>query len=274
METILVPTDFSAAARNALDYAVELSNLFDSRIILVNATPLPMPSYDSTLPIEIMTDLEKSSKEGLENLKKEIQSRSKRKLTVTCYTEMGYAEDVVENAARKNEADLIVLGIIGEAGKLKEHLIGSTAVKVARNINIPTFIIPENIHYQKIKKIAFACDLNKTEETTLLYIVKFFSKLFDAELEVIHIEHPYEEISTEKSRSSSYLERKLEDVKHKTTYITHSEVARGLEDYLRSNPADLLMINPKKHGIFYNLFNESVTKELAFHTNMPILSIH
>ncbi len=44
METIIVSTDFSPAANNALDYAMELCNFFNGRIVVVNA-------YFSNLPI-------------------------------------------------------------------------------------------------------------------------------------------------------------------------------------------------------------------------------
>ena len=46
---------------------------------------------------------------------------------------MGYSYDVIENAASKYNADLIV--IIGEAGGLQK-VIGSNAIHVARNLKL------------------------------------------------------------------------------------------------------------------------------------------
>jgi hypothetical protein len=34
------------------------------------------------------------------------------------------------------------------------------------------------------------------------------------------------------------------------------------------------MLNPKTHHLFYHLFNENVTKELAFKAKLPLLTIH
>ncbi len=48
---------------------------------------------------------------------------------------MGYSYDVIENAASKYNADLIVMGIIGEAGGLQK-VIGSNAIHVARNLKL------------------------------------------------------------------------------------------------------------------------------------------
>ncbi|MGZ3919465.1 MAG: universal stress protein [Bacteroidia bacterium] len=273
METIIVPTDFSAPASNAVNYALGLAEFFDAKIILVNATPILMPGYDTALPIEMMAQMQKQANDALEDLKNEILAKPHRKITIDCYTAVGYAFDVIENAAKKFNADLIVMGITGEAGVIKEHIIGSTAVRVSRDAMVPVFIVPESIKYKRIRKIAFACDLERIEENNLLYVVKYFSRLFDAELEMVYVESPYEEISDEKAKSNLVAERTLEHVRHKTTYVTHSDVAQGLQDYFETNPSDVVMLNPKKHNIFHRLFLESITNKLAFHLHQPILAI-
>ncbi|MGZ3862238.1 MAG: universal stress protein [Bacteroidia bacterium] len=273
METILVPTDFSAAATNAVNYALGLADFFDAKLIFVNATPVLMPGYDTALPVEMMTQMQKQAMEALEKLKDDILAKPHRKITIDCYTAVGYAFDVIENAAKKFNADMIVMGITGEAGTLKEHIIGSTAVKVARDAQLPVFIIPEKVTYRRIRKIAFACDMDTIEESNLLYVVKYFNRLFDAELELVYVENPYEEVSDETAKRSLFAERALEHVRHKTTYVTHSDPAQGLQEYFDVHPSDVVMLNPKKHNIFQRLFNESVTNKLAFHLHQPILTI-
>jgi len=273
METILVATDFSPAANNATDYAVEFAKFFGTKLVLVNAYSMPPVNYEAGFSVEILTVLQESAVKQLENLKKELLLKNEN-MTIECETEMGSPYDVIQSVAKKYKVDLIVMGIVGEAGKLKEHLIGSSAVQVARRMEIPTFIIPENVKYHPIHHISFACDMEKTEETGLVYIAKYFSKMFEAELEVVNIEKPEEEVSSEKAKTSVFVERKLDTINHKTVYVTENNVARGLENYFQTHPTDLIMLNPKKHNIFHNLFTESVTKELVFHARQPILAIH
>ncbi len=273
METILVPTDFSPSANNATDYAVELAKFFDAKLILTNAYSMPPVNYEAGFSVEIVTALQETAVKQLENLKKQLLLKNEH-LTIECEVEMGTPYDVIQSTTKKYNADLIVMGIVGEAGKLKEHLIGSSAVKVARHLEIPTFIIPENVKYHRIHHISFACDMEKTEETVLVYIAKYFSKMFDADLEVVNVEKPEEEISEDKAKTSVFMERKLDTVKHKTVYVTGNNVAKDLESYFQTHPTDVIMLNPKKHNIFHNLFTESVTKELAFHAQQPILAIH
>ncbi len=275
METIVVPTDFSTAASNAVDYAVELAKFFNAKIILVNAYPIPPLNYEITFSIDAVTLLKEISDEKLLQQKNEVHKKHGWNVTVECISEMGSPFEVIEEISNKVNADLVVLGIVGKAGNVKEYIIGSTAVKVARKLDIPTFIIPETLKYQRIHKISFACDMNKTEQTDLVYVAKFFSKIFDAELEVINVTELEEEITTEKSTTFLFIEDKLKSVNHKTLSIAGDKnVSQELEDYFKDHSTDVIMLSPKKHNLFYHLFNRSVTHNLAFHSGMPILAIH
>ncbi len=274
MEAILIPTDFSDAANNATEYGVELAKYFAARIILVNAYPVPAPEYEMGLSLQMADSLRQASEEALLKLKRDICERHQRNFDIECISEMGTPYGVISEAAKKCDIELIVMGIVGESGKLKEHLIGSNAVRVARHLEVPTIIVPERVRYHRIKKMAFACDLEKTEESTLLYIVKYFAHVFGADLEVINIEKPSEELSEAKAKSSILIENKLKTIKHQTIFATDENVVHGLKIYLTTHPTDIVMVNPKKHNIFHNLFQPSVTKDLAFHLELPILAIH
>jgi len=274
MERIIVATDFSPAANNAAHYAAELAMYFSADLVLVNAYPFPSANYEMGFSLPIVSSLKEGAEERLRSLKEELYRKQAWDLSITCVAEMGSPVDVIETVARDTDADLIVLGIVGEAGKIKEHLIGSTATKVARSIDIPTFIIPEKTKYHRIHKISFACDLDKTEETDLVYIAKYFSKVFDAELEIVNVEGPEEEITVEKARTSIFIEKRLESINHRTVTITGKRVERELEAYFSTHHTDLIMLSPKKHNLFYYLFNQSITAGLAFHAHLPILSIH
>lgn len=274
METIIVPTDFSAVSNNAAEYAAQLARYFSARIVLVNAYPFPPANYEMGFSLPVVSAIKESSEERLQQLKKELCDRHGCEFEMRWVAEMGAPYDVIDSVARQENADLIVMGITGEAGPLKEHLMGSTALKVARSINIPTFVIPQDVKYQRIHKISFACDLDHTEETDLIYVARYFSKVFDAELEIVNVEKPDEEITVEKARTNFFVERKLENVNHRTVFITGKNVGKELEEYFSLHQTDLVMLNPKKHNVFYYLFHSSITSELAFHLHMPILAIH
>lgn len=275
METILIATDFSDSANNAVDYAIELAKYFGSKLILVNAYPMPYASFETGgMPGDMIGVMQEASAGGLHNLKNKIEQNHKHNFDIECFADMGFAEDVIVDVAKKTDADLIVMGIVGDGEKSKTHLIGSTAIKVARNTNTPVFIIPNGTKYHPIKKISFACNLDKTEESDLIYVSRYFGKAFDAELEVINVEEPDEEFSLGKTKTINVVEKKLEAVPHKSVFIAEKNVGKALEDYFNEHPTDVVIVNPRKHNLFHNLFSHSISKELAFHCNYPLLCIH
>jgi nucleotide-binding universal stress UspA family protein len=275
METIIIPTDFSPAADNALNYGVELAKYFNARMVLVHAYPLPTLNYEVGYSFEVLASIKDGILNKLTELKKEICQKNQASFDIECMAEVGSPFDIIREAVDKHNGDLVVMGIVGEAGKLKENLIGSTAVKAARELTIPVFIIPEQVKYHRIHKLAFACDLNKTEETNLVYVAKFFSKVFDAELEVVTVDiEEEEEVTLDKAVTNLFIEQNLEHVKHKTTHIMGNNIVFELEEYFKTCSTDAIMVNPKKHNWFYYLFHDSVTKKLAFHAGLPIIAIH
>ena len=68
MDTILVPTDFSAPANNAVNYAVELAKFFDAKLVLVNAYAIPPASYEVGISIEIISAMREQAEKQLEEL--------------------------------------------------------------------------------------------------------------------------------------------------------------------------------------------------------------
>ncbi len=275
METIIVPTDFSATADNAAEYALELANFLNGRIILVNAYHPYLPAnYQAGFSPDLIEIQKGSVLEKLKKLKKDLLSKHGRNFDIECVAEMGFSFDVINLVAKRENADLIVMGITGEAGKVKRHMIGSTTLDVARNQELPVFIVPENVKFFPIKKISFACDLEKTEQTNLIYTAKSFCKVFGAELEIVNVDKQKKAVSLEKVVTNYFIEQNLQNIKHQTVRIGGNNVTHELEDYFESHQTDLIMLNPKKHNLFYSMFNYSITKELAFHSKLPLLTIH
>lgn len=273
MKNILTAIDFSASSKNAAEYAANLADYFGAKLTLFHAYHMPTLGYEmGYVPplIDVKEEREEEIKKWAENL-----SQAHNNIDVSFHLEIGLAADVIEEAAIERQCDLIVLGLSGQDSFIKEHIFGSVATNVASSSKIPVLIIPEQCRYEKIRKISYACDLDKHLETDdTLTKVKYFCSLFDAELEILNVIRPEEEISVEKAETDLYLEEKFSNTKHNTFFIYDEAVDKGVIDFLGHHHSDILITCPKTHGFFHNLFVESKTKKLAFHSPVPILTIH
>jgi NAD(P)H-hydrate repair Nnr-like enzyme with NAD(P)H-hydrate epimerase domain len=223
---------------------------------------------------DITALLMETSEKGLRETKEKIEATYRQRFNIKYYSQMGFAEEVILETAKKTNADLIVMGIVGDTNKNKLHPIGSTAIKVARNADIPVFIIPDGATYHPIKKISFTCNLEKIEGGDLIYVSRYFAKAFDAALEIINVEKPDEEFSEEKSKTYKVIEQKLANIAHKSVFITDKNIGKALEKYFNTHSTDVIMLSPRKLDLFHNLFSHSISKELAFHSKYPLLCIY
>ena len=273
METILAPTDFSSGSVNAVTYAANLSRLFSAKLILFHAYHTPVTSLEGGY-IPPLIDMKIESEEQMQKLEKEIKN-SFPDVEIDVCLKMGLAADVIEEVAKEKNIDLIVMGITGQNNIVKEHLIGSVASKVAVESTIPVLIVPEKVKYTKIKNLAYACDLDKDlEQNSVLIKVKYFSTIFSAELKILNVMKPNEEISEVKALIDSYVEERLKTTNHNSFFIYDEKVDKGLLEYLDHDNVDIIVTCPKKHNFFHNIFVESNTKKLVFNSPIPILTIH
>ena len=234
---------------------------------------MPLGGYDTMAPLDTIASLQENSTQLLKELKQDI-IRKNYDFGIECVSEIGNSFNVIKDAANRYSADLVVMGMVGEGGFLKQHLIGSSALQAARKIAIPLFIIPEKVKYKRIHHICFACDMDKIEENTLLHSAKYFATVFDAEIELVTIKKSKNEVAWNESDTYAFVEKRMQNIKHKNVYIKDNNISQALEYYFKFHKTDLVMVNPKKHAFFQTLFGESVTKKLVFNIQVPLLIIH
>lgn len=273
MENILIPVDFSKGSVNAAIYGANLCRFFSAKMILFHTYHTPVTTLEGGY-IPPLIDMKVEAEDQINKLAKDIKS-SFTGIDIECVLKMGFAGDEINVVAKEKDADLIIMGISGQNNAVKEHLIGSVATTVAQNSSFPVLIIPENAKYTKVKKLGYACDLGKdVEEGTSLLKVKYFCSLFDAELEILNVMKPREEISEEKAMMDNIVEEKLRTTKHNSFFIYDEKVDKGLVEYIEQHKIDIIINVPKKHSFLHDLLVESHTKKLVFHSPVPILALH
>jgi nucleotide-binding universal stress UspA family protein len=272
MKKIFVPIDFSDASLNAARYAVDLAMFLDAKMVLFHSFQYPLVTGEAGF---VQFPYEEINRDSLEALKKErfkLQKGKAMELPIDCIVKAGFAGNEIVDESAAQQADLIVMGITGR-NKAGEIFIGSNSVHVARHSNIPVLIIPEKVSYKKIKKIAFACDYDHTENSGLIENVKLYQFMFDAELDIVNVYEESKSPSLEKAISGLSVENSLQYTEHNTFFINNPNPSEGLANYLEKNKPDLLITAPKKHTLFEKIFKENTTKKLAYHSNIPVLTI-
>jgi nucleotide-binding universal stress UspA family protein len=140
LRTILVPIDFNETSDKALDFAIELAQKFDARIIVMHAYEIPVIGFpDGALvaTVDVATRLQEAAKKGLDAA---VAARSTRGVDMTTVLRDGVAWEEIKAVAEESHADMIVIGTHGRRG-LARALLGSVAENVIRTVKLPVLTI-------------------------------------------------------------------------------------------------------------------------------------
>lgn len=142
IKRILVPVDFSASSRRALDYAHGLALKFDAALHLVHVceTPSMMTPALDAYAIVYAEWSQRLGEEAEQQLNKITTSLGD--VTVTTEVLFGRPASAIVKAAETTKADLIVMGTHGH-GAVMHALMGNVAERVVRTASCPVLTVRE-----------------------------------------------------------------------------------------------------------------------------------
>ncbi len=272
MKTILVPVDFSGTSTHAARYAQQLAKQVGAKLILVHAyePPPSFPMVEGMLYSE--ESLRSLMKEKLEQLAIELD-KEEPVIKIESMVMDGNLKDVVKALTDAMQVFLIVMGITG-AGKIKETFIGSNTLEVAKTNTVPVLIVPELANFTSITDIGLTTDfrdvINAIPDKKIIELVKTFG----ARLHVLNIDFQQRNWNEDVPFQSGLIETMFEHMHPSYHFIEGENVAEGLSTYALAHSIEILIAVPKKHNLLHQLFAGSHTKEIAFHSKVPVLVLH
>lgn len=271
MKRILVPTDFSAHAENALKVAAQIAKKSNSEIILLHMTEVPTQMNDvimggSSIP-EVMLFIKKSN-EALDKLQEKEYLKG---IQVTGQVKFERPFDGILSFTNTNEIDLIVMGSHGVSG-IEEVLIGSTTEKVVRLSEVPVLVIKKDTTTLKGMNFVFASDFSKEIKKPFKKMIAF-SKLFNAKLILVMICTPNSFKPT--ALSEKIMDDFIADF-NITDYSTHIyndvNIEKGIINFSKSINADLIGLCTHGRTGLAHFFTGSISEDLANHAARPVIT--
>lgn len=271
MKKILVPTDFSKEAENALKVAAQLAKRHDCEIYLLHMLEIPFQEVDqlnsqSPLP-EAMFFMKMAHKRF-----EEIMSKDYLKgITVHETVKADSNFNNVVKTCHEHGVDMIVMGSHGASG-LKEMFIGSNAEKVVRTSDIPVLVIKNEHANFKVSNFVFASDFKNDNKQTYRQAVDF-AKTFDAQILLLMVNTPNNFSSTADAQKRIHDFIKGETFDNYTINIYNDDsVEKGILNFSRSSDADLIGISTHGRQGIAHFFNGSISEDLVNHAKRPVIT--
>lgn len=267
MKTILIATDFSTAARNATIYGFELARQMQAKVILFTAYQTQATLPDSSLYMTA-TDLERNCYKQLLDEAEAIDPRRTVSLETECLN--GPVNSSILAASLVNKASYIVMGM-KERGKEMRKYFGTTVTDLCKRSPVPLIVVPADAVFAIPKTIAFASDITDDTDIHILNPLQAIAENFGAKLYVVRVIKRSMDEVIERLSTSERLHLFLADLRPSYRFLEAENVAKAMNDFVKQHAVDMIAVIPHKHTLFERLFTKSVTKNLVFHTSVPLL---
>lgn len=272
MKTILTPTDFSPNAVNAITYAAQLASEVRGKLILVHALPFPT----GTTPVEAgvinpQVALKQAYVQELEKLSKTLRLENGFRFEVETYCEEGPLYQCMGKLAVQHQVDMIVMGTKGATGFLQK-LAGTNALTIMQQVHCPVLVVPATARYNGMQKVAYASDFEKEEGIFLQQLFPLLAP-FKPEVDVLNVQADEQlnivadgQIIQEIAAQHTNLTVQIKQVKA-------ASVLAGIKQYTKETPVQLLAVAIEQRNWLEALFHHSVSAQLAFGSNLPLLAL-
>lgn len=260
MKTVIVPTDFSPTADNAVRYAAQMiQGVYDTQIILYHV-------YEKA-------SHKASAESSLQKLKAEILDKNPIKIE-TIAVEGDDVIDEIERVVRHRQAQFVIMGITGRSELAKVFMGSNTLKLVDRNV-CPVLIIPPDARFSGIKNVALTSDFQDVRMTTPTAPIKALLEMFHPALHIINVDsRHYVSLTEEFQKERSQMSEMFSEYNPEFYFIGLYDFHEAINQVVIDKKIDLLVTVPRKHSFLKSLFGRSTTKELVYQSIIPIFAAH
>jgi len=277
MRKILLPTDFSDNALNAINYALELFKDEKCTFYLLNTYSPAIYSYEYQIANNVyMRDVIPEIKRKSESKLKKIISKVKKMfnnskhefIIISAYNTL---HNEIKKLTAKYNIDLIVMGTKGASG-VKEVLFGSNTVQTIKKAKCPVLAIPSEYEFVKPTQILFPTDYKIDYTDNHLSILKIIAKIYKSQVHILNVSIGKLPSAVEKANEEK-LNTLLTNVNDAYYTFEYQEIPQAIGEFMELNEIHLLMMINNKHSFLENLFIKPVIHQIGFHLTVPFLVI-
>lgn len=275
MPTIIVCTNFSQTSRNALAYACSLINSKPNAeradILLLHIFTIPANySGDGIALVTINNSLNYTEQDLYDEL--EWVHEEYPEINVIGKITTGRLVEGLKEQIDEMKASMVFLGTGGDYGDLWSW--DSEILSALRSLPVPVLTIPPNLTFSPLQTIAFACNLKNINLYTPFEALKNIIDFTNAKLHVVYVTDHEIKPGCQEAKNEQLVHDKLKELDPVYHTIYESKVVGAIGRFIEDKGIQLLLVMPKKHGVWESLFHKSHTKELARLNKLPIMALH
>ena len=277
MKHILLPTDFSENAWNAISYAIQLfkNDTCTFHILNIYEQIIYRSEYvTGTSPQQIVMDkLQKESLGRLEEINHKIQTTFGQNIkhTFKTYSKVDKLLPCIKLFVLKNNINLVIMGTKGSTGAT-EVLFGSNTVHVFKEVKCPVIAIPSGYTYAKPRNILIPNDLEVDFNSLQMKSLQNILKNNNAILNTLFVSNKMD-LTQEQTWSKSLLESLFKASNFRFQIVNYNSINEAIKGFQNKTDIEMLAMVNNKHNFLENLFFKNKIDQIGSHLKVPFMVI-
>lgn len=279
MKKILVPTDFTPTAENAIEAARMLAKKNNAEILFLNVIELNSgeainttgdPSSYASFADGIL--IQESIKRSEEEMTRLIEVSKNQGLSSKYEIKLGNPFGHIFTSIDENDIDFVVMGTKGASG-LSEILIGSNTEKIVRKAKCPVLSIKEPLSESSFTNIVYATNFG-TNEAGVVAAIKNLQSVFNSKVFLVWINTPNNfksDVTNRPLLDKFVVDHGLENC---TTHVYSDIIAEdGIRNFADYVGAGLIVMGTNSYTGLNRLIRGSIAEDMVNHAVRPVLTV-
>jgi nucleotide-binding universal stress UspA family protein len=274
MKKIMIPTDFSETALNALNYAGKLLKNDLCTFYILHAYQQEI--YESNTLIneenlaEITKTVQKKAQENLEKLLKQIKAFPKNvKHHYKVISANNILIDEVDNIVDVKDIDIVIMGTNGMTDD-KNLTFGSNTVQVLKYIKCPVLIIPKEYRYNAPKKIVFSSNFYIPYRKRELHFLSELALNYQSKIDVLSFSD-LNTISLREAKNKHFIEEIFKKNEPSFVIGDGKDIIKTIKSYIADHSIDILVMTNRRHSFLENILFKDTINTIGLSIKIPFL---
>jgi len=278
MKKILIPTDFSENAMNAITYATRLYRNEECVFYLLNSYAISEFDIGDIKASEFgVTSIDKANNLSKQELDKTLETltlqNSNANHSYKTISEYGAPIDVMKDAIAKHDIQLVIMGTKGKSNR-SGAMFGSNTITAMEQIrNCPVLGVPSGVRLGTINEIVFPTSYAETYKKRDLTELIHLATIHEAQICILHVS-PKEDLSNKQKENRNVLAECLEGTKFSFHQMSSPDKNQAVRSFVESRDSKMIAMINGKHWFFEKIFRTPMVMDLGMFDKVPLLAMH
>lgn len=274
MRKILIPTDFSDNAFNALKYACQVFKYEKSEVFIMHAYADEVYAQNTSMQRSYLEELKEVTSQNSEKQLKQILKRIKeyspnpnhKYKTISVF---GTLVDEVNEWVNQENMDIVVMGTRGKTNN-RSITFGSNTLQVLKYVNCPVLAIPESYEYHPPKEVLFPTNYMIPYKRREMKLLCELTGSFRSTIHMLYID-PIKNLSMRQLDNQEFLRLCLRKPELLFETTPEKDKIIAITKYIVHRNIDLLVIVNSRHSFMEDMLYRSTIDKIGLHIKIPFL---